>query len=68
MHNAAPQQAAAKEAMQHSWNAYERFAFGYDELKPISQVPQTTFGDTAASMVDSLCTLWVLNMTDEFAR
>ena len=40
-----------------------------DELAPISGQPRTTqFGGWGATLVDSLDTLWILDMKDEFAE
>lgn len=32
--------AAIKEAFTHSWNGYSKFAFGHDELLPVTNQPQ----------------------------
>lgn len=41
---------------------------GHDELKPLSNKPKTTFGGWGATMVDSLSTLVIMDLTDEFIK
>jgi mannosyl-oligosaccharide alpha-1,2-mannosidase len=41
---------------------------GYDELKPQSRVGSNAFGGLGATAIDSLDTLWMLGLKDEFAR
>ena len=55
-------------AAKSSWNAYETFSMGYDELKPQSRVGSNAFGGLGATAIDSLDTLWMLGLKDEFAR
>ncbi|CAB9496498.1 oligosaccharide 1,2-alpha-mannosidase [Seminavis robusta] len=56
-----------KAAMEFAWNqGYVRHAFGMDEVKPVSKVGDNIWQGIATTMVDSLDTLWLLNMTTEF--
>ena len=57
-----------KEAMTHSWAAYEQFAWGFDELQPLTQEGKDSLGGLGATIVDSLDTLWMFDMQDEFGR
>ena len=57
-----------KEAMAHSWAAYEQFAWGFDELQPLTQEGKDSLGGLGATIVDSLDTLWMFDMQDEFGR
>lgn len=57
-----------KQAFQKSWISYEESAWGRDELKPVSLGSQDTFGGWAATMIDSLDTLWLMDMKPEFYR
>ncbi len=57
---------AVKEAFVHSWQGYKKHAWLYDEVAPISGGYRTTFGGWAASLVDSLDTLWIMGMVPEF--
>ena len=58
--------AQVKEAFQRAWSGYTEFAWLKDELLPLSGGYATTFGGWAATLVDSLDTLWIMDMRDEF--
>ncbi|KAI0471911.1 glycoside hydrolase [Xylariaceae sp. FL0804] len=58
--------AAVKDSFAHSWAGYKKYAFGHDEIKPISGDFKDPFGGWAATLVDSLDSLWLLDMKDEF--
>jgi mannosyl-oligosaccharide alpha-1,2-mannosidase len=55
-----------KEAFVKSWTSYKTHAWMYDELAPVSGTGKNTFGGWAATLVDSLDTLWIMDMRDEF--
>ncbi|KAG7372160.1 glycosyl hydrolase family 47 protein [Nitzschia inconspicua] len=57
-----------KKAMQHAWTGYETYAFGKDELKPKSMKGDNGWGGIGITLVDSLDTLWLMDMKDEFYR
>lgn len=57
-----------KKAMEHAWSGYEKYAFGYDELHPVSKKPSNGWGGIGITLVDSLDTLWLMGMKDEFNR
>ncbi len=57
-----------KEAAVHSWKAYEEHAWGMDELQPITQDGRESLGGIGATIVDSLDTLWLMGLDDEFSR
>jgi mannosyl-oligosaccharide alpha-1,2-mannosidase len=59
-------QAAVKATFERSWKAYKEHAWKQDELLPISGGSKTTFGGWGATLVDSLDTLWIMGLTDEF--
>ncbi|KAM7540554.1 hypothetical protein Aperf_G00000020409 [Anoplocephala perfoliata] len=54
-------------AMRHSWKAYTEYAWGMDEVMVLSKVG-TRWLDACLTMIDSLDTLWMFNMTEEFFR
>lgn len=54
-------------AMRHSWKAYVDYAWGMDEVMVLSRVG-TRWLDACLTMIDSLDTLWMFNMTEEFNR
>uniref|UniRef100_A0A8D0C1E0 alpha-1,2-Mannosidase n=1 Tax=Salvator merianae TaxID=96440 RepID=A0A8D0C1E0_SALMN len=58
-----------KEMMKHAWDNYKRYAWGLNELKPISKQGHLSnlFGNIqGATIVDSLDTLYIMEMKDEF--
>ena len=57
---------AVGDAARHAWQGYVAYAWGKDELQPLSRGGKNSFGGLGATIVDSLDTLWVLNMTTEF--
>ena len=58
--------------MKHAWDGYEKYAWSFQELRPITRQPHTSslFGDssTGVTIVDSLDTLFIMGLTDEFQR
>lgn len=50
----------------HAWNGYKAQAWAKDELRPIAGGFKTPFCGWAATMVDSLDTLWIMELYDEF--
>ncbi len=58
--------AAVKESFQHSWSGYKKHAWLKDELSPIDGGAVQSFGGWAATLVDTLDTLWIMGMKDEF--
>ncbi|KAK2063474.1 family 47 glycosyl hydrolase [Colletotrichum caudatum] len=60
-------QQAVKQAFSKAWASYREHAWLADELTPISGGRRNTFGGWAATLVDSLDTLWIMDMKDEFS-
>lgn len=58
--------ASVKEAFQTSWSSYRQYAWMNDELQPVSAGFRNPFCGWAATLVDSLDTLWIMDMTEEF--
>lgn len=57
-----------KACFKHSWEGYKNNAWLKDELAPISGGSKNTFGGWAATLVDSLDSLWILGMKDDFEQ
>jgi ER degradation enhancer, mannosidase alpha-like 2 len=52
-----------------SWQAYERYAWGHDELQPLSKTPHDWYGvPLLMTPVDALDTLLLLGLDDEAAK
>lgn len=61
-----------REMMKHAWDNYERYAWGENELRPVSKKGHSAgiFGKTAmgATIVDGMDTLYLMGMAEEFQR
>jgi len=55
-----------RNAMRHAWEGYRMYAWGKDELKPLSKRGLDNWGGMGVTLVDSLSTLWLMDMKDEF--
>lgn len=58
--------AAIKEVFKYSWSGYKRNAWLQDEQMPVSGESRNPFCGWAATLVDSLDTLWIMDLKDEF--
>ena len=58
--------------MEHAWTGYVKYAWGSNELRPISHTGHTAsiFGasSSGATIVDALDTLYIMDMKEEFER
>ena len=58
--------------MQHAWGGYVAYAWGKNELRPISKRGHSAsiFGSSAmgATIVDALDTLYIMGLEDEFNK
>jgi mannosyl-oligosaccharide alpha-1,2-mannosidase len=57
---------AVRDAFSHAWAGYKRHAWAKDELAPITGEFKTPFCGWAATLVDSLDTLHIMGLHDEF--
>lgn len=57
---------SVREALKETWAAYRQYAWGYDELRPLSRSRADTFGGWGVTLVDSLDTLWIAGLEQEF--
>lgn len=52
-----------------SWQAYEKYAWGHDELQPVSKTPRDWYGESLLmTPVDSLDTLLLMGLDEEAAK
>uniref|UniRef100_A0A8C4QBL1 alpha-1,2-Mannosidase n=1 Tax=Eptatretus burgeri TaxID=7764 RepID=A0A8C4QBL1_EPTBU len=58
-------QQAVVEAFRHAWLGYRHFAWGRDELRPVSQGYKEWFG-LGLTLVDALDTMWIMGLQEEF--
>ncbi|KAK5945867.1 hypothetical protein PMZ80_000005 [Knufia obscura] len=59
-------QDAVKEAFIHSWKGYKQYAWKQDEIAPLSGAYRNPFGGWGASLVDTMDTLWIMGLNEEF--
>lgn len=55
-----------REELLHSWRGYERYAWGHDELRPVSKTAHDWYGEPLLmTPVDALDTLLLMELKDE---
>ena len=61
-----------KNMMKYAWDGYTAYAWGKNEVRPVSKTgnSRTIFGesDAGATIVDSMDTLFIMGMDEEFAK
>lgn len=55
-----------KKELERAWGGYRKYAWMHDELSPVSKKFRDPFCGWAATLVDSLDTLWIADLKDEF--
>lgn len=55
------------EAFRHAWEGYKKYAWGHDELRPISRLHSEWFG-IGLTIIDSLDTMLLMNLREEFQQ
>jgi len=58
--------AKVKAEAQLAWSGYKQFAWTHDELTPVTKSAKDPFCGWAATLVDSLDTLYIMGLKDEF--
>lgn len=59
-------QRAVKDVFSKCWTSYRNYAWKADELAPVSGGSKNPFGGWAATLVDALDTLWIMDMKPQF--
>ncbi|KAJ1890875.1 hypothetical protein LPJ66_007232 [Kickxella alabastrina] len=49
-----------------AWKSYKKYAFGSDEINPITLEPLTTRNGWGATLIDSLDTIYIMGLKEEF--
>ncbi|KAF2714210.1 glycoside hydrolase family 47 protein [Pleomassaria siparia CBS 279.74] len=57
---------AVRKEFERSWGNYKKYAWTRDELMPITGRGDDPFGGWGATLVDSLDTLWIMGLKDDF--
>jgi mannosidase alpha-like ER degradation enhancer 2 len=61
--------AQVKREFLHGWTNYEKYAWGHDELKPLSRTPKDWYGQSLLmTPVDALDTLMVMHLDTEVKK
>ena len=55
-----------REAFKHTWKGYREKAWLHDELRPVSGAFRDPFCQWAATLVDTLDTLWIMGLEQDF--
>ena len=55
-----------KDGMKHAWKGYKDHAWGFDEILPLTRDGSDRWGGMGVTLVDSLDTLWIMGMKEEF--
>ncbi|WFD34142.1 mannosyl-oligosaccharide 1,2-alpha-mannosidase [Malassezia cuniculi] len=55
-----------KNAFIRAWQGYKMYAWGADELRPVSRKPKNNFNGWGATIVDTLDTLLVMDLQEEY--
>lgn len=61
------QQRKVVEAFKHAWKGYREYAWGHDELRPVSRSSSEWFG-VGLTIIDSLDTMLLMNLRGEFQQ
>ncbi|KAJ5777948.1 CAZyme family GH47 [Penicillium odoratum] len=57
-----------KAEFKHAWEGYKKIAMGHDEVKPLSAAFENPFNGWGATLVDSLDTLWIMDLKEDFSE
>lgn len=57
-----------REAIRHLWSGYRKAGWGADEIQPMSGKPRESLGKVGMLILDTLDTLWLAGLHDEFAE
>lgn len=66
--SASVHQAAVKEIFVTSYEAYQTYAWGYDDLLPVSKTYFDGRNGWGASIADAMSTMWIMGLTDWFEQ
>lgn len=57
---------AVRDGFEHAWQGYRKYAWGHDEVKPVSGWVRDSFNGWGATIVDALDTLVIMGFDREF--
>lgn len=59
---------AVRDAYLQSWNEYEKYCFGKDEILPLTKECTNDLAGFGATVIDAMDTAIIMNLTDVVAR
>jgi mannosyl-oligosaccharide alpha-1,2-mannosidase len=59
-------QATISDAFKRAWSGYSEYAMLHDELAPVTGQVKNPFNGWGATLVDTLDTLWIMGLKEEF--
>ena len=59
-------QSAVKDSFRHAWDGYKKYAWGHDEIRPVSKTFRDPFAGWSATLVDALDTMAIMGLHTEF--
>lgn len=65
-HQRETRRVAVRDTFKRSWDSYKEFAWAQDELRPVTAEGEESFGGWGATLVDSLDTLWIMGLREDF--
>ncbi|KAF9474075.1 seven-hairpin glycosidase [Pholiota conissans] len=57
-----------RDTFMHAWKGYKTRAFPNDELSTVTGAKTNRFNGWSVTLFDSLSTMWIMNLRDEFAE
>eukprot|EP00668_Euglena_longa_P001373 GGOE01001627.1.p1 GENE.GGOE01001627.1~~GGOE01001627.1.p1 ORF type:complete len:610 (+),score=134.32 GGOE01001627.1:261-1832(+) len=57
---------AVREAFRHAWSGYKTAAWSHDELRPVTNRTNDSWGGFGVTLVDALDTLWIMGLKQEW--
>ena len=55
----------AMQMFMHAWTGYKRTAFGHDEVRPVSDITNDSWGGFGITLIDALDTMMLMGLRDE---
>eukprot|EP01129_Flabellula_baltica_P017219 TRINITY_DN947_c0_g1_i2.p1 TRINITY_DN947_c0_g1~~TRINITY_DN947_c0_g1_i2.p1 ORF type:complete len:485 (+),score=85.87 TRINITY_DN947_c0_g1_i2:35-1489(+) len=59
---------AVRDAFKFAWDGYSKYAWGKDEIKPVSNRGDNNWGGLGATIVDSIDTILIMNLEEDYQK
>ena len=57
-----------RQAFLHAWTGYDHYAWGHDEIRPVTNETNDSWGGWGATMVDGLDTAMIMGLDEQVAK